>query len=107
MAGVMSAVRDAVGIATASDLSCLVLIDNGHQVRVGHVGEAHRGDAFQAEQFGGLDPAMSCDDVAILPDQHRIGKTEPPDALRNLLDLLFGMDQGIARIWMQARDRLR
>jgi hypothetical protein len=35
--GVMSAVWDSVGITTASDLSCLVLIDNGHQLRVGHV----------------------------------------------------------------------
>jgi hypothetical protein len=67
------------------------------------VSEAHRRDALQAEQLGGLDPTMARDDLAILSDQHRIGKTKPSDTLCDLPDLLPGMGPGIVGVRSRAR----
>jgi hypothetical protein len=74
----------------------------GTSLRRIEVGEAHGGDAFQAQQPGGLDPAVTRDDLAIPSDQHRVGKTKPANTLGNLPDLLPGMGPGITRIRPQA-----
>jgi hypothetical protein len=62
------------------------------------VGEAQGWHAFQAEQLGGLDPAVAGDDLAARAEQHWVDKAEPPDAVRDLPDLLPGMGSRIPRI---------
>jgi hypothetical protein len=44
------------------------------------------------------------DDLAVISDQHGIGKTKPLDAVRDLPDLLLGMDAGRStRSFLDAR----
>lgn len=69
--------------------------------------EAHSRDVLQADQLCSLDSAVTGDDLAILADQYRVGKSEPPDAVCDLPDLLLGMGAGIAPIGPQARHRHR
>jgi hypothetical protein len=79
----------------------------GSPLRLIEVSEAHRRHTFHADQLCGLDPPMARDDLAVLPDQHRVGKAEPADAVGDLPDLLFGMGAGIAGIGPKPPNRHR
>jgi hypothetical protein len=60
-------------------------------------------DALDLEKLSGFDAAMSGDDPAIITDQHRIGESEPSDAVRDLPNLLLGMRPRVAIIRAQSR----
>jgi hypothetical protein len=60
--------------------------------------QPQRRNSAPSEMPGGLDAAMSSDDLVIVADQHRIGKAEPLDTSGDLPDLFAGMGAGIARI---------
>jgi hypothetical protein len=79
----------------------------GPPLRHIEMGETQRRDALQPKKFCGLDTAVAGDDLAVLPDQHRVGEPEPPDAVGDLLHLLLGMGARIARIGPQPRHRHR
>src|SRR5437870_5201821 len=57
-----------------------------------------------AEELGGLDPAMTGDDLMIVADQNRVGKPKPLDAVGDLADLLARMGTRIASIGSQIRN---
>ena len=44
---------------------------------------------------------MALDDLAVLPDQHRVREFEPADAVGNLPDLLLGIGSGVTGIGPQ------
>ena len=52
----------------------------GPALRRAQVGQPERRHALQAEQLGGLDPAVTGDDLVLIADQDRVGEAEALDA---------------------------
>ena len=48
---------------------------------------------------------MAGDDLALITDQNRVGKSEPLDALGDLLDLAIGMRARVAGVGPERGDR--
>jgi hypothetical protein len=62
----------------------------GAALGLAQMGKPEHRDALDLEELGGLDPAVTGDDLAVVADQHRICEAKPFNAVGDLLDLLFG-----------------
>jgi hypothetical protein len=68
------------------------------------VRDPQAGNRSDAEQLGGLHPAVTSDDLAGIVNERRVDEAEPLDVVSDFPDLLPGMRPGIALVSGQAVD---
>jgi len=71
-----------------------------------HGRQSHGRDLIQADGFGGFDAAVASNDAVSVIDQDRVSKTEPPDGIGDLDNLLLGVGTGISRAGLQVSQGL-